>query len=117
MLQESLAEYRKTLARMNDTGLLDALARGNAESGPTGAMLAVADEMAVRSKLDYVDPFRVSSAYARAGEVNRAFEWLEKAGDRGSLELIYLGLRPDFDLLRSDPRYEVLMQRLGLPNP
>ena len=117
MLQESLAEYRKTLTRMNDTGLLDALARGNAESGPRGAMLAVADEMAARSKLDYVDPFRVSSAYARAGNVNRAFEWLERAGDRGSLELIYLGLRPDFDVLRSDPRFEILMQRLGLPNP
>jgi len=117
MLQESLAEYRKTLTRMNDTGLLDALARGNAESGPRGAMLAVADEMAARSKLDYVDPFRVSSAYAQAGNVNRAFEWLETAGDRGSLELIYLGLRPDFDVLRSDPRFEILMQRLGLPNP
>ena len=117
MLQEALAEYRINLTRMNDTGLLDALARGNAESGPRGAMRAVADEMAARSKLDYVDPFRVSSAYAQAGQVNRAFEWLEKAGDRGSLELIYLGLRPDFDVLRSDPRYEILMQRLGLPNP
>ena len=116
MLQEALAEYRKTLTRMNDTGLLDALARGDAESGPPGAMRAMADEMAARSKVGYVDPFKVSSTYAQAGEVNQAFEWLEKAVERGSPELIYLGLRPDFDVLRSDPRYEILMQRFGLPH-
>ena len=117
MLQESLAEYRKTLTRANDTGLLEALARGNSESGPRGAMRAMADEMAERSKASYVDPFKVSSTYAQAGEVNLAFEWLEKAVERGSLELLYVGMRPDFDVLRGDPRYERLMQKFGLPNP
>ncbi len=117
MFQEALAEYRKTLTRMNDTGLLEALARGNAESGPRGAMRGMADEMAARSKMGHVDPFKVSSTYAQAGEVNLAFEWLEKALERGSPELIYVGLRPDFDVLRNDPRYKVLMQRFGLPNP
>ena len=117
MLQESMAEYRKTLTRTNDTGLLEALARGNSESGPRGAMRAMADEMVERSKAGYVDPFKVSSTYAQAGEVNLAFEWLEKAVERGSPELLYVGLRPDFDVLRGDPRYERLMQRFGLPNP
>ncbi|MDX2415995.1 MAG: winged helix-turn-helix domain-containing protein, partial [Xanthomonadales bacterium] len=117
MLQESLAEYRKTLTRANDTGLLEALARGNSESGPRGAMRAMADEMAKRSKASYVDPFKVSSAYAQTGEVSLALEWLEKAVERGSPELLYVGLRPDFDVLRGDPRYESLMQRFGLPNP
>ena len=117
MLQEALAEHRKILTRMNDTGLLEALEKGDAESGPRGAMRAMADEMAARSKMGHVDPFKVSSTYARAGEVNQAIEWLEKALERGSPELIYVGLRPDFDLLRSDPRYESLVQRFGLPNP
>ena len=117
MFQEALAEYRKTLTRMNDTGLLEALANGNSESGPRGAMRAMADEMAARSKMGHVDPFKVSSTYAQAGEVDQAIEWLEKAVERGSPELIYVGLRPDFDLLRSDPRYEILMQKFGLPNP
>ena len=114
MLQESLEEYRKILARTNDTGLLEALTRGNAESGPRGAMRALADEMAARSKVSYVDPFKISSTYAQAGEVNLAFEWLETAVEKGSLELLYVGMRPDFDVLRSDPRYEILMQRFGL---
>ena len=117
MFQEALAEYRKTLTRMNDTGLLEALENGNSESGPRGAMRAMADEMAVRSKMGHVDPFKVSSTYAQAGEVDQAIEWLEKAVERSSPELIYVGLRPDFDLLRSDPRYEMLMQKFGLPNP
>ena len=117
MFQEALAEYRKILTRMNDNGLLEALENGNSESGPRGAMRAMADEMAVRSKMGHVDPFKVSSTYAQAGEVDQAIEWLEKAVERSSPELIYVGLRPDFDLLRSDPRYEMLMQKFGLPNP
>ena len=94
--------------------MLEALTRGNAESGPRGAMRALADEMAARSKVSYVDPFKISSTYAQAGEVNLAFEWLETAVEKGSLELLYVGMRPDFDVLRSDPRYEILMQRFGL---
>jgi hypothetical protein len=31
--------------------------------------------------------------------------------------LVYLGIRPEFDPLRGDPRYSTLLQRLGLLNP
>ena len=117
MLQESLAEHRKTLTRANDTGLLEALEKGNSESGAHGAMRAMADEMVERSKTGHVDPFKISSTYAQAGEVNLAFEWLEKAVKRGSPELLYVSMRPDFDVLRDDPRYEKLMQKFGFPNP
>jgi hypothetical protein len=58
-----------------------------------------------------------AATYAQAGEVDHAFEWLEKAVDQGSLELVYLGIRPEFDPLRGDPRYSTLLQRLGLLNP
>ncbi len=117
MWQEALAAYRMTLVKANDTGLLEVLERGNADSGPQGAMRAVAGELALRSTAVYIDPFKIASTYAQAGEIDHAFEWLEKAVDRGSLELIYIGLRPDFDVLRGDSRYAILMHRLGLPNP
>jgi len=70
--------------------------------------------MVERSKLSYVDPFRIASMYAMAGEVDLSFEWLESAIDQDSLELVYINVRPDFDPLRHDPRYDNLMRRLGL---
>jgi tetratricopeptide (TPR) repeat protein len=117
LFEEALAEYRKTLVRWNDTGLLEALENGYADAGPHGAMRAVAEEMVARSTVGYVDPFKLATAYAQAGEVNRAFEWLDRAVDQGSLELVYINVRPEFDPLRGDPRYGSLMHRLGLTSP
>ena len=114
LFEESIVEYRKTLARRKDSGLLEALENGNADSGPQGAMRAVARELVARSKLVYVDSFRIASAFAQAGEVDLAFEWLNNAIDQGSLELVYVNIRPEFDPLRDDPRYKSLMHRLGL---
>ena len=117
MFEEALAEYRKNLVRWNDSGLLEALENGNADSGPHAAMRAVAQELVSRSKLGYVDSFRIASTFAMAGEVDLAFEWLDNAVDQGSLELVYVNIRPEFDPLRDDPRYKSLMHRLGLSSP
>ena len=117
LFEQALAEYRKTLVKRKDTRLLEAFDNGNADSGPHSAMRAVAHELVARSKLRYVDSFRIASAFAQAGEVDLAFEWLDNAVDQGSLELVYVNIRPDFDPLRDDPRYKSLMYRLGLPKP
>ena len=117
LFEEALDEYRKTLVRRNDSGLLEALETGNADSGPQGAMRAVAQELVARSKQGYIDSFRIATAFAQAGEVDLAFEWLDYAIDQGSLEMVYVHVRPEFDTLRFDTRYESLMRRLGLPSP
>jgi len=115
MLVESVAAFREDLANAGDTELLAALDRGTADSGPHAAMRLVAAEMAGRSEAGYADPFKIASTYAQAGDIDQAFEWLEEAVDSGSLELIYIGLRPDFDLLREDARFTELLHRLGFP--
>ncbi len=117
LFEEALAEYRKVLVRRKDSGLLEALEKGNDDSGPHGAMGAVARELVARSKLAYIDPFGIASTFAQAGEADLAFEWLDKAVDQGSLELVYVNIRPEFDPIRHDPRYKSLMQRLGLSSP
>lgn len=114
LFEQALVEYRKALVGWKDSELLEAMEEGYVDSGPQGAMRAVANKMVERSKLSYVDPFRIASMYAMAGEVDLSFEWLESAIDQGSLELVYINVRPDFDPLRHDPRYDNLMRRLGL---
>ena len=79
------------------------------------AMRAVAEQMALDSEERYIDPFTVASRFALAGETDRAFAWLDKALERGSLEMTYLSLRPDFDALRTDERFADLLRRLALP--
>jgi hypothetical protein len=61
-------------------------------------------------------PTVIAEAYARTGDKDRAFEWLEKAYTERDQYLFYnLKIAYHFDGIRSDPRYEKLLQRIGLP--
>ena len=62
----------------------------------------------------YVSPYFIARIYARLGERDQALEWLQKAYDRHSDYLVVLKVEPQFDLLRSDPRFQDLMRRVGL---
>jgi len=53
--------------------------------------------------------------YSSLHEKNRAFEWLEKAYQERSGWLLELKIDPVWDPLRSDPRFQDLMRRVGIP--
>ena len=53
--------------------------------------------------------------YACLGEKDQAFEWLGKAYAEQVNYLINLKTDPNFDNLRSDPRYADLLRRTGFP--
>jgi hypothetical protein len=57
----------------------------------------------------------MATIYAGLGENDKAFEFLEKACSEKSLD-ITLFLQTDFalDSLRSDPRFQNLLRRIGL---
>jgi len=63
----------------------------------------------------YVSPGELPVLYAALGEREQAFASLEKAYAAHDLQLQYLGVDPGFDSLRSDPRFQDLLRRVGLP--
>ena len=48
-------------------------------------------------------------------ENDETFSWLQRAFEQRSLWLGYLNVEPQLDPLRSDPRFQDLLRRLGLP--
>ena len=109
---EALEAERLELERRGDTVLLEALEQGLEAGGPTGAMRAMAEALVARAEESYVDPFEIGKTFARAGMVDKALHWLNEAVDYGSYEITYVEFRPDFDVLRSDPRYQELVERI-----
>jgi hypothetical protein len=57
----------------------------------------------------------IAAFYARLGEKDQAFEWLEKAYAEHSRDLVHVRENLVFDNVRSDPRFADLLRRIGLP--
>jgi DNA-binding winged helix-turn-helix (wHTH) protein len=51
----------------------------------------------------------------RAGDRERAIDWLQRAANRRSDSLIFAGVEPAFDSLRGDPRFDGVLKRVGSP--
>jgi eukaryotic-like serine/threonine-protein kinase len=113
-----LEEWEKT-ARLNsdseDLILVDAAKREYPKSGYRGALKRVVVLEEEQAKRIYIDPALHAARCAHLGEKDQAFAWLEKAYAEKSGFLHYLKVSPDFDSLRSDPRYADLVKRMGLP--
>jgi TolB-like protein/DNA-binding winged helix-turn-helix (wHTH) protein len=57
----------------------------------------------------------IAADYALLGEKEKALAWLEKAFQEDDRNLAFLKVNPDFETLRSDPRFQDLVRRMGLP--
>ncbi len=62
----------------------------------------------------YVSPYHIAMVYAGLGEKDETFRWLEKAYADREGRMSLLKLAPEFDGVRSDPRFADLIRRVGL---
>src|SRR5260370_35433541 len=53
--------------------------------------------------------------HTRLGNNEQAFAWLDKAYEEHDMWLATLKVEPKWDSLRSDPRFQELERRVGLP--
>jgi len=65
------------------------------------------------SALRYVEPHAIALVYAGLGNKDKAFEYLEKSIADSSAILTYFKVWSFLDPLRSDPRFDDLLQRIG----
>lgn len=50
-------------------------------------------------------------------DLDRFFEWLEKAFIERSSWLVHLNSEIQYDVVRSDPRFQNILQRMAFPAP
>jgi tetratricopeptide (TPR) repeat protein len=72
-------------------------------------------ELQQRFERSYVSPPLVALVFLGLGDRDRAFEWLEKGYELHDSGIVRLETAPEFDALRSDPRFADLKRRVGLP--
>ncbi len=90
---------------------VDAVYRG---SGYRAAVRVWFEAEEKRASEMYVSPSRIGQLAMRAGDLDKAFLWLNKAVDERNPALVFLGTDPKYQALRSDPRYGPLCARVGV---
>jgi len=97
------------------TVLRQALKRGG-EKGLWQKTLELTLAAMNHSNGEIVAPGSIASVYSLAGDNDRAFEWLDKAyAERDGEDITLLKVDPSFKNLQGDPRFPVLLGRMGLP--
>ena len=62
-----------------------------------------------------LDPVGLAALYARVGDKDRAFHYLNLAFEKTPTDLAFqININPGFDSLRSDRRFAEVLKRLGL---
>jgi hypothetical protein len=89
------------------------LARAYVAAGKRSEAVKLLGDLKKRSKPGYSNASEIAMIYASLGDTDQAMNWLEK----GYEERFNPGvlLRPAFDPLRSDSRFQNLVRRVGLP--
>ena len=66
------------------------------------------------SKTEHISRIPLACVYSELGDPEKAFELLEQGFAARDSNLVYLPCEPVFDSLRSDPRFQDLLDRMGL---
>jgi eukaryotic-like serine/threonine-protein kinase len=92
-----------------------ALAHTFGKAGRAADARHVLDDLTELAKHKYVAPHFFAGIHIGLGDNDRAMEYLEKSWDERCHWLIYLHIDPSMDDLRTDPRFDDLLKRVGLP--
>ena len=114
MDKEAVAELQKAVRLSGGSPICTAdLARAYVASGKMNEAMKLLSDLEKRSNADLTNAPHIAMIYASMGNNDQAMHWLEKAYEERFNPSILL--RSGFDPLRSDPRFEEFMHRVGLP--
>jgi TolB-like protein/DNA-binding winged helix-turn-helix (wHTH) protein len=112
---EGAREWEEVMRELGYSDLADAMHHGMQESGFQGALKAlVAGLEAADARGERPPSFFPAMLYGQLGQKDRAFYWLERGYGERSAAYSALNVDPCWDPLRSDPRFNSLVRRVGL---
>jgi TolB-like protein/Flp pilus assembly protein TadD len=90
------------------------LGNAYARAGQVDAAMKTISMLENHLRKDGVGRYEIALVYAGLGRKKEAFKWLEDSYTERDVGLLYLNVDPLLDPLRSDPRFDDLIRRVGL---
>ena len=112
---EAIAEFRRAIELSGaNTTFESNLANAYAVSGRKEEAMKIVKDLEGRQRQDSSTDASIALIYVGLGDNDRAMIWLNKAYQARFNPSILM--RPVFDPLRTDPRFQDLLHRIGLPS-
>jgi serine/threonine protein kinase/Tfp pilus assembly protein PilF len=115
MTDDAATAFKEALTHSeNDALAFAGLGHVAARRGREDEARAVLEELNQRARVRYISPVAQAGLCVTLGDVDAAFDWLEKAYLDRRGWLVYLKIEPILDDLRPDPRFQRLVERMRL---
>jgi serine/threonine protein kinase/Tfp pilus assembly protein PilF len=115
MYNEALEVIQKSIALGGGAVALNIATSSYARMGKLDEARKGLEKLLEIRRQKYVPAYFIAAIYSGFGDIDTAFEWLEKAYEERNGFLVFLRVQHAFDRLHSDPRFNDLLQRIGLP--
>jgi TolB-like protein/DNA-binding winged helix-turn-helix (wHTH) protein/Flp pilus assembly protein TadD len=118
MYSEAMAEFKKSIPlteASESTPSKAGLGHLYGVIGRKSEAHVVLNELKQIAEKEYLPATNIALIYTGLGEKDQAFVWLEKAYEQRAFQLQWIKLEPRWDRLHSDPRFQDLVRRIGLP--
>jgi tetratricopeptide (TPR) repeat protein len=113
-IEEAISVFERAVDLSGeDPFQVSALAHAQAVGGNREEATRLLGVLEAGSENQYVSPYGIAEVYVALGDFDKAFHWLERAYEERSVYLIYLPVEPRLDPVRSDPRFEDFLERMG----
>jgi serine/threonine protein kinase/tetratricopeptide (TPR) repeat protein len=113
--REAIAQRQKVLTLSGNPDLAATIGEDFRMSGYPGVMKSWLAGLMEVSKRGYVSPYNIAQIHAQLGDKNQTLASLEQAYNQRDSNLTYVKVEPAFDEIRSEPQFQQLVQRLGIP--
>jgi TolB-like protein len=112
---KAIAQFKAAQKSSGELPLVDAvLGLAYAVSGRREQAQQFIDTFKAASRKRYIPPTYFAILYAGFGDKDQALAWLEKGFQERADLLTWLNVEPMMDDVRSDPRFQNLIRRIGL---
>ena len=115
MYKEAIGIRQKVLTRSGNPDLAAAIGKDYDKSGYLGVLKNWLEGLQGLSKRAYVSSYQIAQIYAVLEDKDHAISRLEQAFKERDGQLTYMKVDPVFDEIRSDPRFQDLVRRIGFP--
>jgi TolB-like protein/class 3 adenylate cyclase/Tfp pilus assembly protein PilF len=115
MYKEAIQELEEAVKLSGGSNIsLAVLGHAYASAGNEGEARNILETLLERSKGRYVPSYWIALVHIGLDDKEKAFEWLERAYEDRSSWLVWMKVEPRFDSLRSEKRFDSLLERMGL---